>query len=328
MKLKLGSAGAGHLLAVFCILAWAATFIVNKLLFNDDFNPLAVILLRKTLALLLMSVTCAVQAGFRWPKQARGSLKQRLRRDWRLIAAGLIGIFIYYLLDNYSVKHTFATNASLLMTISPIFTALISRYIAKETQRFGFSFILGSLCCFFGAAMIIFNGSFVLRLSPLGDMLAIGAALLWAVYSSLIKRISTENAAREHPRSEVQIARDILFWGCLGIWIFYLASGNGFADLAHYTGKQWGMIAYLGVGASYICLLFWNGSIARIGAVKCSLYMFATPLLVILASAVFLEERLRLVSGLGAVALLLGLALAQGLLDKRLHRQEPAHANG
>jgi|GEM_PF-5813625 len=328
MKLRLSSAGIGHLLAIACTFVWSTTFIVNKMLFNDDLDPLLVILLRQTLACLLVTLTCALCMRRRPPIHGRIPLKERLSRDRLLIIAGILGIFIYYLFDNYSVKNTYVTNSSLLMTTAPIFAALIDRYIIKDSHRFTLSFSLGTLCCFLGAFLIIFNGSFMLKLSPLGDLLAIGAAVIWAVYCTLVKVVSLENARRERPRSQAEIARAFLCWGSLAMWIFYLSSGGDFSDLAGYSGRQLGMIAFLGVVASFLCLLFWNGSIARIGAVKCSLYLFASPLLAILASAVFLDERLSLVSGLGAAALLLGMALAQGFLDRFLHILRKADASG
>ena len=40
-----------------------------------------------------------------------------------------------------------------------------------------------------GIALVVFNGSFVLKLSPKGDLLAVAAALSWAFYSVILRGI-------------------------------------------------------------------------------------------------------------------------------------------
>ena len=54
---------------------------------------------------------------------------------------------------------------------------------------------VGSALAFAGMVLVVLNGRFVLRLSPRGDMLALSAALLWMVYSLVIKRIGGKTAA-------------------------------------------------------------------------------------------------------------------------------------
>lgn len=298
----------GHLLAAASTVVWSSAFVINKSLFNGGVDPVLVILIRQTVAAILICGLC-----LRLPRRGESmKLLQRLRRDKLLIIAGVLGVAVYYLLDNYSVKNTFAANASLLLTTSPVFAAMIGRYILRDGQKLGGGFIFGTLCCFTGAAVIIFNGSFTLQLSPLGDLLAIAASMVWAVYSILVNKINEENALLERPRSQLEIIRVMFISGALFMWLFCLLTAKDLRGMAAYSPAQWGMMIYLSIMASFLCLLIWNISIVRIGVVKCSLYMFVTPLLVILASAMFLNERLTLVAGLGAAILLIGMAFAQG----------------
>lgn len=50
-------------------------------------------------------------------------------------------------------------------------------------------------------------------------------------------------------------------------------------------------IAYLGIIGSALCYLFWNMAIRRIGVLKTNLYIYSIPLVTLLVSAVFLEEK-------------------------------------
>ena len=69
---------------------------------------------------------------------------------------------------------------------------------------------VGSALAFAGMVLVVLNGRFVLRLSPRGDMLALSAALLWMVYSLVIKRIGGRYPA-------VFITRKVFFYGLLTI---------------------------------------------------------------------------------------------------------------
>ena len=61
-----------------------------------------------------------------------------------------------------------------------------------------------------GVGLIVFNGSFVLKISPIGDLLTLLAALSWAFYSLIIKKM-----AGRYPT--VFITRKIFFYGVLTI---------------------------------------------------------------------------------------------------------------
>ena len=55
------------------------------------------------------------------------------------------------------------------------------------------AFFIGFICALVGVIMIIFNGSVILKLNPIGDLLAFLAGVVWALYSILIRKISTFN---------------------------------------------------------------------------------------------------------------------------------------
>ena len=61
-----------------------------------------------------------------------------------------------------------------------------------------------------GVGLIVFNGSFVLKISPIGDLLTLLAALSWAFYSLIIKKM-----AGRYPT--IFITRKIFFYGVLTI---------------------------------------------------------------------------------------------------------------
>ncbi len=61
----------------------------------------------------------------------------------------------------------------------------------------------------------VLNGHFVLHLSPIGDMLAFGACLCWAVYSLLMKALTGRY-------STLFITRKVFFYGLVSIIPYYI----------------------------------------------------------------------------------------------------------
>ena len=95
---------------------------------------------------------------------------QALREEWKYMAAGLCGVTLYFLFQNIALTYTLAANVSVLVSVAPMFTALVARSIFKEKLKA--NFFLGFTAAMAGIILIAFNGSMVLKLNPLGDLLS------------------------------------------------------------------------------------------------------------------------------------------------------------
>lgn len=42
-----------------------------------------------------------------------------------------------------------------------------------------------------GVGLVVFNGSFILKINPLGDFLSLIAALMWAFYCLILKQLDS-----------------------------------------------------------------------------------------------------------------------------------------
>lgn len=73
----------------------------------------------------------------------------------RLIIVSVVGIVLYQTLFMETVKYTSATNASLLISISPIFTTVFAIFLKQE--KFS-SQLIGSIIAFGGAALVLVAG--------------------------------------------------------------------------------------------------------------------------------------------------------------------------
>ena len=168
---------AGHLAALFTILVWGTTFISTKVLLAD-FQPVEILFFRFVLGLVALLAAD--------PRPLKGATA---KQELTFAAAGLCGVCLYYLLENVALTYTMASNVGVIISVAPCFTALLSRLFLRQEEKLGVRFFAGFGVAMAGIVLISLNGS-ALQLNPVGDLLALLAAFLWACYSILTKKIA------------------------------------------------------------------------------------------------------------------------------------------
>lgn len=282
---------AGHASALFTVSVWGTTFISTKVLLTD-FQPVEILFIRFTLGLLALALVC--------PRRLRGTTR---KQELTFAAAGLCGVCLYYLLENIALTYTLASNVGVIISVVPFFTAALSGLVLKE-GRPGGGFFLGFAVAMLGIFLISFNGA-RLELNPAGDLLALLAALVWACYSILTKKIS----AYGYPT--VLTTRRVFCYGLL--WMLpALALFDCRLGLERFGNPVYvGNLLFLGFGASALCFVTWNFAIKTLGAVKTSVYTYLAPVITVAASVLILREPVTPLAGLGTVLTLAGLLLSE-----------------
>jgi drug/metabolite transporter (DMT)-like permease len=287
---------SGHLAALFTITVWGVTFISIKVLLVP-FSPVEIMFYRLVLAVLALNLVSR-------PSLAHLRIDRNFwRAEWKLMAAGLCGVTLYFLFQNLALSYTLAANVSVLVSVAPLLTALASR--AFLGQRLKPNFVLGFSIAIAGIGLIAFNGAQALRLNPLGDLLSILAALSWAFYSVLIKKISAQGA------SVLAMTRTVFGYGLLfmlpALPLFEFRFGlERLLDLSNLLH-----LAFLGLGGSALCFFTWNYAVHQLGPVQTSVYIYLVPLVTIVASALVLAERISLVAGVGIGMILIGMGVSE-----------------
>ena len=126
-----------------------------------------------------------------------------------LLLGGITGGSVYFLTENMALGITLATNVAFIVCTAPLLTTIFSLMIYKK-EKATRTLIGGSLMALVGVAMVVYNGSFVLKISPLGDFLTLLAALSWAFYSLIMKKMTGRY-------NTIFITRKIFFYGILTI---------------------------------------------------------------------------------------------------------------
>lgn len=165
----------GHLAPLITILIWGTTFISAKVLLVD-FEPIEILFFRFVLGFLALILS--------YPRRMRGTTGQQ---EALFAAAGLCGVCLYYLLENIALTYTFASNVGVIISITPFFTAILTHLFMKGEEKLSVNFFLGSIVAMLGICLISFNGA-KMQPNPLGDLLAVAAAVVWACYSVLTKK--------------------------------------------------------------------------------------------------------------------------------------------
>ena len=289
---------AGHRAALFTIVVWGTTFISTKILLTD-FTPIEILFFRFVLGLLALAVAC--------PKRLR--LKDK-KQELTFAAAGLCGICLYYLLENIALTYTMASNVGVIISVAPFFTAVLSQVFLKTEEKREPQFFVGFLVAMAGICLISFNGS-KLKLNPIGDILAVAAAFVWAAYSLLTRKISSFGY------HTIQTTRKVFTYGLIFMspFLFLL---DFKLDMQRFLKPAYALnFIYLGLGASALCFVTWSYAVKVLGAVKVSVYIYMVPVITVVTSMIVLKEEITWVAALGIGFTLIGLFLSEGGLKPK-----------
>lgn len=282
----------GHAAAIITIFVWGVTFISTKILLTS-FLPVEILFYRFVIGYLALFAICPRLLPY-------GGLRQ----EAYFVAAGLTGICLYYLLENIALTYTLASNVGVLLCTAPFFTALAgfaaSRGKERPHRRFIFGFVLAM-----AGIYLISTAESGMQFNLTGDILALSAAAVWALYAVLTRKITTFGY------NTILITRHIFFYGLLfmlpALYIF------GFTpDLTRFYNPAYLFnILFLGLGASAMCFVTWNYAVKVLGAVKTSAYIYAVPVLTVASAVIVLNEPVTVKMLAGGVLIILGLLLSQ-----------------
>ena len=186
----------GHVLTLMTIIIWGTTFVSTKVLL-EAFTPIEILFFRFTLGYLSL-----------WAIYPRKGTYGTLRQELLFAAAGLCGVTLYFLLENIALTYTFASNVGVIISIAPFFTAFLANWLL-DGEPLRKRFFVGFAAALTGIILIGLNGNFVLKLNPVGDILATLAAVVWACYSILMKKIGAFRM------NMVFCTRKVFFYGLL-----------------------------------------------------------------------------------------------------------------
>lgn len=287
----MGTATLGHFAAFFTVIVWGTTFISTKILLLD-FTPLEILFFRFTLGFLVLCLARPKRLVTKGPAEEK-----------YFAAAGLCGITLYFLLENIALLYTYASNVCLILAFVPFMTALATKYLCGE-ESLSPNFYVGFFSALLGVVLIVFNDSVILKLNPIGDLLAFLAGIVWAMYSVLLRKISSFHY------DTVLCTRNIFAYGLILMLpaLFFMDFEWGLYRLDDHANLF--NLLYLGVGASALCFGTWSWAIKILGPVKTSMYIYITPVVTLITSALILDEKITWIAFVGTLFIFSGLFIS------------------
>lgn len=282
---------SAHAAALFTAVIWGLTFVASSLLLT--------VLTAAQLVLVRFALSYAVL----WLLSiGRKSPRITLKNEVRFLLMGFFGVSGYQLLENSALSRTTASNVGIIIAAAPIFTAILAHIFTRD-EKLRAGLIIGSLTAFAGVALVSFNGTVVLRLSPAGDLIALCAALSWAIYGMILKTLVGEN-------DPVTLTRRVMFYGLLIAVPFVVAEGRPLDLAALLDARMLLALALLAVLGSAVCYGTWNYATRILGTVITTNYIYVSPFVTMVAAYFILGDRITLMGFVGAVLIIAGVVIA------------------
>lgn len=300
-----GAAMAGHIAALVTVFMWGYSFVSTKVLMDNGMGPVQVYMSRFLIAYLLVLFV---------------SHKKLWASNWReeglFCLCGILSGSVYFIAENTALKYTFTTNVSLLTSLSPLITVILVGFIYK-TEKIGKGTWLGSAIAVLGVFCVVFNSATAVEVRPLGDFLALSAAVCWAVYSMILRSLNAHYDVWF-------ITRKTFFYGLLTAVPFLIFEDDK-TSLFEIIGRPevFGNLLFLGLGASFIAFVLWAQTIKMLGAVKANNYMYLQTVVTLVVSAIVLGEHVSWLGYIG-IALILGGLWVGDNVNKILARRQRA----
>lgn len=299
-----------HLLALGTVFVWGITFVSTKVLLVD-FSPFWILVIRFALGFCALCVLRPHRLVMEGP-----------RDRWLFVGAGLTGTALYFFTENVALALTTATTVGVIVAASPLFTMVLAAALGSRSSL-NVRFFLGFVVAMGGLALVSFGGlpeaaEAVANTSAvagahadegtalLGDGLALAAALMWGIYSTLVNRINAKGY------DTVAATKNIFFWGLVFMVPMALVAGGSLpAPGAFLKPENFLNLLFLGLIASALCFVTWNYAVDKLGPVITSTYIYLVPAVTTATSVVVLGEPLTFAIVFGIALTIAGLVLSQ-----------------
>ena len=266
---------------------WGISFISTKVVLRE-LPPSTIALARFVIASLLLAILLyRLEPGSR-PKKADLPF---------LILSGILGISLYFFLENTGINYTTAVNASLIVTFVPLITILLdtiffrSRITALKLAGIAIA-IVGTYLSVTANGQISFD-----TVHFKGNLYMVGAMLVWALYT-------LNNKFLQGKYSGLSLTTFQTIFGTIGL-----------VPLALLEIKQWQFISlvslwhilFLAICCSVLGYLFYNYALKRLDVTVTTIYLNLIPVFGVAGGFVFLSERVLPIQMIGGLITLLAI---------------------
>ena len=268
------------------------------------FSPLTLIVLRFTLAIVLMLLV-----GVLFRRNEVLGLQRVEKRDIPLfVLGGLFQPFLYFIFETYTYQ-SFAspTIAEAMLSTQPIMAPILAFIILRE--KVTRNNVVGILLSTVGMLLLLLVGANNFALgNPWGVLLAVVTVSMSVGYTIILRRIPT----RYSPLSivfYVQLVALVLFyavWGVFDRQSLQDTIAPLSADLSPVIA-----VGYLAVFASVMAFILFCYTVRQIGVTRANVFNNVRPVFTALLMWVIFDEQLPIWKWVGIIVIVIGLFISQ-----------------
>ena len=274
---------------------WSTTFVcVRYLMVNKQVDPLTLALIRFSLGaltLLIFGLLC----------RRKALILPRGRDLGSMAILALFGIGGMSVLLFFGQQRTTAINSSLLMQLNPIYILFLGLFIG---ERFSWMNMVGILVSMVGALLVVgvltphgLQGSWR---QNAGDLLVLGAALCWAIYSIFSKNTTQRLGG-------YSATTWVMLFGAVELALVWLAVPG--PCIWPHGRLTWSLILYMAIFPTALAFFAWYEALRLIDLSLLNVMQYLTPAFTIVLAWCLLGERMQWTSALGVGVVLAGVAL-------------------
>jgi len=285
-----------YLAATGAAIFWGASFLLTKIVLTQ-LGPMSTAALRwGVAAIALIIISAATTRG-------REMLHRALRQDiWSFVGLGLVGVGVFYALQNLALVYTTSIDVGLIMNGFPALTAVLGVWLFGE--QLPRRAVGGVVIALLGVTFITLGGlsgaSTVARARLLGDLLAVVATLVGALYIVGGKRAVTTYT----PLTVTALA------GLFGaLMLVPVAAWEGFT--LRLSVSVWVALLGLALGSGAAANWLWWCAADRLPVSRAGVFLYITPVVSTILGVALLGEPLAVATVAGAGFVLGGVMLVQ-----------------
>lgn len=284
---------SGDLFLVAAVFAWGINFPIAKYVLQY-MDPIVFSATRYLAAAFLLFGLLVFQG-----------VRLRITRQelWLLVVIGLLGITLFQGGWAYGLSLTSASKASVLITTSPIFGALIAAFQGNVPSPKAW---LGIFLAFLGVVIVINNSLTSITIgigSIVGDLLIISASFMWAVYTFVSEPIVSR-------RGPIFVTAWAMLFGAVILTLIGIPSLLD-PQWIYMPGMSWLAWASTTVFGAALAFVWYCAGITRLGITRGMVYSYFIPVIAILTAVLFFDESMTLVQLFGALVVFAGVALTR-----------------
>ena len=268
---------------VFCNVMWGLSFIASKHALSSGFSPMMLALVR-----YVMASACLL------PMTLMKEKRLRLRRADILPMAlsGLMGITLYYFFEYQGISRTSTVNASLILAAIPILTMVVEAVVDRRRMRG--PQIAGAVISVAGTAIIVLGGSSEGAASLAGDLLILGASVVWVAYIFISRKLRDGYSSLSMNTWQALIAL---------VTLIPMALADP-CDLGAIPASGWLAAAVLAVICSALCYWLYGNALHEMSPLASAIFINLIPLTTLLGGVMLLGETLTWQAALGGAMII------------------------